>query len=131
MTSPAAQKAAEALRQAPADQTPTSLPGFYYIRYTGIRAEALAALEAEAAPSTGGQNRDQDTGRFTFEGKWSRLCKCGHELGVHTAAAPHECMNADRQAIMADWSGEPGQACDCKRFRPRRSGRPSIAPRGP
>lgn len=34
--------------------------------------------------------RSQD-GRYSYEGKWERLCTCGHTLATHTALAPHTC----------------------------------------
>lgn len=40
------------------------------------------------------------------------VCRCGHQLGVHTAAAPRECLNHDRHTPGAD-----GQPCGCERFR--------------
>jgi hypothetical protein len=70
------------------------------------------------------QARERETGRYGFDGDWGRKCKCGHELGVHTAEAPHECMNNDRRHMADgpwfDHSIEPAP-CDCTRFRPVRS----------
>lgn len=71
------------------------------------------------------QARERATGRFSFEGDWGRKCVCGHELGVHTAEAPHECMNASRRHLVEasdDWADraiEPSH-CDCSRFRVER-----------
>lgn len=63
--------------------------------------------------------RDTQTGQFGFHDRWERICVCGHQLGTHTAEAPHECMNEDRN-IPAPYAGT-GEHCDCKKFRvPRR-----------
>jgi hypothetical protein len=51
------------------------------------------------------QTRERDTGRYAFQGDWGRKCVCGHELGVHTAEAPHECMNSDRNHIASEKDG--------------------------
>lgn len=59
------------------------------------------------------QPRD-DAGRYDI-GKMETPCLCGHTLAVHTAAAPHECLNSDRFLDGAD-----GQPCECARFRARR-----------
>jgi hypothetical protein len=50
-------------------------------------------------------NRDRK-GRYDFDGRWERLCTCGHNLGHHTAEAPHTCIAGD----FAD------EGCDCARF---------------
>ena len=71
------------------------------------------------------QAREAATGQFGFDGKWGRKCVCGHELGVHTAEPPHECMNDNRMHMLgpgSDWfdsSIEP-TSCDCVKFRPKR-----------
>lgn len=57
--------------------------------------------------------REKRSGRFTFDGNFERPCVCGHIFGVHTAAAPHECMNGDTGA------GGSGEPCDCTKFKPR------------
>jgi hypothetical protein len=71
------------------------------------------------------QPRERATGQYAFEGDWGRKCVCGHELGVHTAEAPHECMNSDRKHIACDgdeWFDKTIEPtpCDCVRFRPTR-----------
>lgn len=63
-------------------------------------------------PARKAPNRAND-GRYAFEGQWERLCTCGHTLGLHAYAAPHDCLNG---------TGVPGQTamgdhCDCQRFR--------------
>jgi hypothetical protein len=71
------------------------------------------------------QPRERASGQFGFEGDWGRICVCGHELGVHTAEAPHECMNNDRRHLASandDWFRKDIAAtnCDCMRFRTSR-----------
>ena len=56
-------------------------------------------------------NRDDRNGRFTYGGDMSRLCICGHKLGDHFGAAPHECA-------ISTWA--PYTPCDCQKFRPSR-----------
>lgn len=58
------------------------------------------------------QNRDSRDGRFTFDSRMDRLCACGHVLGDHYAAAPHECCI----------DGDPSHplyptGCQCSKFR--------------
>ena len=57
--------------------------------------------------------RDPLTGRYAFGGDMSRLCACGHTLGVHTHGG-FDCLNSERDA-----PGSDGHPCKCKRFRPR------------
>jgi len=57
-------------------------------------------METTAAPK-----RSKRDGRYTFS-DMEKVCGCGHTLGVHTADAPHECLE-----------------CDCETFRPARKGR--------
>jgi len=52
------------------------------------------------------QPRD-DAGRYESD-DWDALCTCGHRLGDHTAAAPHECLGPDFDG-----------SCSCSRFRKR------------
>lgn len=70
------------------------------------------------------QNRDKRDGRYTFDGKWDRLCVCGHELGVHYGAAPHECDNLNRVHSMGEKHPQAfrvqAKSCDCQKFRPSR-----------
>lgn len=62
------------------------------------------------------QARHRSTGRYSFDGDMSKLCVCGHTLGIHAAEAPHECFNQD-----AGLEGATGEPCDCMKFRlPRR-----------
>lgn len=58
------------------------------------------------------QNRERQSGRFSFDGDMSRLCTCGHTLGDHNAEAPHECW------IDTD-PGHPlyPTGCKCVKFR--------------
>jgi hypothetical protein len=63
---------------------------------------------------TATQNRDKADGRYTFEGGFERLCRCGHELGEHTAvrhAGEQPCLVSEPDAA------EP---CHCQSFRPAR-----------
>ena len=66
--------------------------------------------------------RERLTGRYTFEGRFARLCTCGHPLGVHTAEAPHECIVGDLEDIN----------CDCLKFRlaPKVRAAGAYEPRG-
>lgn len=58
------------------------------------------------------QNRDNRDGRFTFDGSMARLCVCGHALGDHYGAAPHECC-------IDTMPGHPlyPTGCKCEKFR--------------
>lgn len=55
-----------------------------------------------------------DDGRYTYDNDWDRLCRCGHRLGIHAAAAPHDCLAGTH------CPGDPhkGLHCKCERFRP-------------
>lgn len=55
--------------------------------------------------------RDRKSGRYSYDGDFSRVCRCGHTLGIHAAEAPHPCFNED------DGIGD-GAPCACERFRP-------------
>ncbi len=50
--------------------------------------------------------RDPATGQYTYDGKWDRLCVCGHRLGDHVAGG-FECGLFDHT-----------KGCECARFRP-------------
>jgi hypothetical protein len=64
-------------------------------------------------------NQRARDGRFTYDGDYDRLCRCGHRLGVHAGAAPHDCFNEDP-------SVGDGCECKCQKFRPAKpvQGRP-------
>ncbi len=62
--------------------------------------------------------RSRKTGRYSFEGQWDRLCKCGHPLRHHLAEDPHGCIAGDFGA----------DDCDCERFRPASAKNPSTSP---
>lgn len=52
--------------------------------------------------------RERNTGRYTYEGKWERVCaRCGNTLGNHDAEAPHPNDDALRGP-------------DCTGFKPQR-----------
>lgn len=76
------------------------------------------------------QARDRSTGQYSFEGQWDRLCVCGHELGVHAAEAPHDCMNSDRVNIYgaADPRAFRFQKTDCACLKFRLSRKKASAP---
>jgi len=59
------------------------------------------------------QHRDNE-GRYDFDGRLERLCVCGCTLGVHAAAAPHDCLahSMPREPIYKD--------CHCPKFRQSR-----------
>lgn len=70
--------------------------------------------------------RDPQSGQYGFQNNWTRLCVCGHELGYHTAEAPHDCINSDRLNIGScggalDPMRVPATDCDCQRFRPSKA----------
>lgn len=50
--------------------------------------------------------RNRNDGRFTFDGNFDRLCKCGRRFGAHMAAAPH------------DYDGAEDGGENCPKFRP-------------
>jgi hypothetical protein len=55
--------------------------------------------------------RDPTNGQFAYCGDMSRLCVCGHTLGVHIAGG-FEC------GIDAKANGEPeAVGCQCQKFR--------------
>lgn len=56
------------------------------------------------------QNRDKANGQYAHDGDWSRLCKCGHELGVHTAAR----VGGKQPCMSGDFGGP---SCDCQAFK--------------
>lgn len=53
--------------------------------------------------------RNKATGRYSYSSRFERLCECGHPLGEHTAAAPHECI-----AVSFHTEAE---GCQCRVFR--------------
>ena len=57
-------------------------------------------------------NRNRNNGQYTYSADFSRLCRCGHSLGVHTGEAPHECLNGDQYL-----DGATGEPCACVKFR--------------
>jgi hypothetical protein len=62
--------------------------------------------------------RDSRTGQYAFQNDWDRLCRCGHELGVHGEGG-FDCFNADRDNIGAPYAGRfPATSCGCMKFRP-------------
>lgn len=81
------------------------------------------------------QPREGKTGQFGFVNDWGRKCVCGHELGVHSGEAPHDCLNIDRRGSLGtvnlpDWVDqtiEPS-SCDCLKFRPVRVRKPRMLP---
>lgn len=58
------------------------------------------------------QSRDDRNGRYTFDGDMTRMCVCGHRLGVHAGGAPHECFIS----TFSKSDPDHGQ-CDCPKFR--------------
>jgi hypothetical protein len=61
--------------------------------------------------------RNRQTGQYTYDGDWERLCVCGHKLGVHAAEAPHDCMAGSN----CPDDPHPGTFCDCQKFRPAKA----------
>ncbi len=80
-------------------------------RRTGCGARRTVQLSAVAPRS-----REKQSGRYGFEGGLERVCVCGHTLGAHTAAAPHECGTVDPRVH------PEAVGCECRRFRPSRAG---------
>ncbi len=63
----------------------------------------------------------EDDGRF--QAGFDRVCVCGHTLGVHTAARPHECIAhdfADSAGLRPCVAGTAGIICRCEKFKPAR-----------
>lgn len=60
----------------------------------------------DLVPKVRNRNRDR-RGRYDLE-DMTVMCRCGHTLGCHTAAPPHECLGPN-----------PGDAhdCNCQVFR--------------
>lgn len=57
------------------------------------------------------QFRDQTSGEYAFDGRFDRMCVCGHALGVHTAGG-FDCLAGTN--CMDD--PHPGKHCDCQKF---------------
>lgn len=55
------------------------------------------------------QLRDRATGQYAWDGDMSRMCVCGHTLGVHCAGG-FDCMNG------SGCPGATGEPCDCQKF---------------
>lgn len=61
--------------------------------------------------------RERGTGRYSYDGRWDRLCVCGHPLGEHAA----ERVSGQQPCFHGD--AEPSEPCDCERFTPRKQGK--------
>lgn len=61
------------------------------------------------------RNRDDRNGQFAYDGKFERLCICGHTLGVH-AVGGFDCLAGTN--CLDD--PHPGKHCDCQKFRQSR-----------
>ena len=61
------------------------------------------------------QPREQESGRFAYDGDFDRLCRCGHRLGVHTAGGL-DCLAGSG---VTDDPSSAGELCDCRKFRPQ------------
>lgn len=59
-----------------------------------------------------GQLRDPQSGQFAFDGRWDRLCVCGHTLGVHCAGG-FDCLAGTN---CTNDPNPPGKFCDCQKF---------------
>jgi hypothetical protein len=59
------------------------------------------------------QNRTR-SGRYDYDGDMDRLCVCGHTLGQHAAASPHDCF------VNEALGHEGEENCTCPKFRPAR-----------
>ncbi len=60
-----------------------------------------------------------DGGRWDFDGGMERLCRCGHELGDHSAGGKRDCIFYSLSA--QEREGRPGASrkdCGCIHFRP-------------
>lgn len=55
-------------------------------------------------------NRIPETGRFTFDGNLSRMCKCGHTLGEHDQLGL-TCFHGMVQG---------NEQCECEKFKEQR-----------
>lgn len=61
------------------------------------------------------QRRDQETGRYDYDGRMHRICICGCTLGVHCATNPHECFAHTMPKDHEDYKD-----CKCPKFRQSR-----------
>lgn len=59
------------------------------------------------------QNREANTGKYTFDGDMSRLCVCGHALGLHTAAR----VRLDGKTLQP-CADSHAPDCKCQCFKP-------------
>lgn len=66
--------------------------------------------------------RDPVTGQYAFQDNWDRMCRCGHTLGAHVAGG-FDCLNGNA-AVGPECDGTP---CDCRKFRPKRTRKPTKA----
>lgn len=83
----------------------------------GCRLAGTAGREAVTCKSCRAklQSREDNSGRFTFDGDLDRLCVCGHTLGHHAGGSPHECFVGTLSR------SDPNRAeCNCPKFRPSR-----------
>lgn len=55
--------------------------------------------------------REAGTGKYTYKGKWDRLCTCGHTLGTHAAAT----VDGERPCFDEDINKD-GKVCNCTKF---------------
>lgn len=65
--------------------------------------KSAAKIDRKATPAD--LMAREDNGQFAAG--FDRLCTCGHTLGMHTAARPHECIASDFVATLD---------CDCTKF---------------
>ena len=63
-------------------------------------------------------NREVNTGKYTYTGGMERLCKCGHSLGDH-CATKYKGQNGYEQECMVD-QVKNESFCDCKLFKPKK-----------
>lgn len=62
------------------------------------------------------QNREPGNKRFAFNNDFSRICICGHTLGVHGPGGI-ECLVGTN---VPDDPNPPGVECECVRFKQSR-----------
>jgi len=73
----------------------------------------LAAVSSQDKPDS--NPRERSTGRFLHR-KWTRLCKCGHPVGVHSAEKGRDRETGEK--LQPCLASDYGFDCECELFRP-------------
>lgn len=60
----------------------------------------------------------ETNGQYAFDGNLARMCVCGHELGVHGAGSPADCLAYSLSATERfKLFGNASTECSCQKFR--------------